>query len=313
VADDEWKKLEEGWDAARRASGSIPPLPQQNSTHSFADSDVAAFLRSIGFLRAKPPDSDPDAPQAVFQVSHRRPSEMANMAEDSPAAQKTPAISERSFNVALAAYAAVFGAGVLQLAARDWYFGPIFTVGGGLGLMSIHPLIRPKLQIMRSNRSLWAMVAATWLFLAANLGFAIYDHFWLRPFTIGVSPIEGAAGQPVPPSRRITIEATPDFLMNLYSGKMSAEGDRIFAPYVGKWIAVSGTVSNVMISDGESQVQTFSLTKEGAYRSIVMNFDKNWNDRLSVLSRDQKISAHCEISKANEAYLFVRHCEFDEK
>ena len=78
------------------------------------------------------PPPDPDTSQAVFQVSHRRPSEMGNMAEGSPVAQKTPALSDRSFDVALAAYGAIFGAGVLQLAARDWVSGSIFSVGGGL-------------------------------------------------------------------------------------------------------------------------------------------------------------------------------------
>ena len=165
-------------------------------------------------------------------------------------------------------------------------------------------------QLPKSRRIQWMTAIAA----VAVIGGAFCLSFKQpQPFTIGVSPIEGAASAPVPPSRRITIEATPDFLMNLYSGKMSAEGDRIFAPYVGKWITVSGTVSNVTIGDSESQVLTFSLTKEGAYRSIVMYFDKNWNDRLSVLSRDQKISSHCEIRKANESYLYVGHCEFNEK
>ena len=99
--------------------------------------------------------------------------------------------------------------------------------------MSILPFVRPKLQVLRSNRSLWAMVTMTWLFLAVNAGFAIYDHFWPRPFTIGVLPIEGAASALVPPSRRITIDATPDFLMNLYSGKMTAEGDQVFRALCG--------------------------------------------------------------------------------
>jgi hypothetical protein len=33
--------------AARRASGSIPPLPQQNSTEGIADGDAERFLESI--------------------------------------------------------------------------------------------------------------------------------------------------------------------------------------------------------------------------------------------------------------------------
>jgi hypothetical protein len=98
--------------------------------------------------------------------------------------------SGRSFDVALAAYAAIFGAGAFQLANHDWISGLIFSVGGGIGLMSIHPLIRPKLQVFRSNRSLWAMVTMTWLFLAVNVGFTIYDHFWPKaaPSQVSIAP-----------------------------------------------------------------------------------------------------------------------------
>jgi hypothetical protein len=51
VAKDEWEKAQKDWDDRKRAVGAIPALPQQNSTESFADSDVVAFLRTIGLLR----------------------------------------------------------------------------------------------------------------------------------------------------------------------------------------------------------------------------------------------------------------------
>jgi hypothetical protein len=57
-------------------------------------------------------------------------SEKTPVAESKPVVHKTRA--ERSFAVAVTTYGAVFATGLLQLAARDWYFGPIFTVGGGL-------------------------------------------------------------------------------------------------------------------------------------------------------------------------------------
>lgn len=94
-----------------------------------------------------------------------------------------PKESERNFYVAIAAYGAAFGTGLFLLGDNTWFsggwiYGAILTAGGGLGLMTVTPLFRPKLEALRSRRSLWAVVTMTWLFLAANVGFAIYDHFW---------------------------------------------------------------------------------------------------------------------------------------
>jgi hypothetical protein len=49
VADDEWKKAQEGWDAAKRASGAIPPLPQKDPKDALsilAENARQAFLKA---------------------------------------------------------------------------------------------------------------------------------------------------------------------------------------------------------------------------------------------------------------------------
>lgn len=51
---------------------------------------------------------------------------------------KPEKVNERGFNVALTTYGAMFGTGLLQLAARDWYFGPIFTIWWRTG-PNVHP------------------------------------------------------------------------------------------------------------------------------------------------------------------------------
>lgn len=170
----EWEKVQEGWDALRRATGAIPPLSPQNFNTTLPDSMPVAG----------PSDAWPEGSKAspVAYWLNRRVRERELSAEKNGVAEAatkhTTKTDPETFAILLTAYGAVFGAGLLQIAARDWYFGPIFTVGGGLGLMSILPFVRPKLQVMRSTRVLWAMVAMAWLFLGANLGFAVYDHFW---------------------------------------------------------------------------------------------------------------------------------------
>ena len=179
--------------AARAAKNyySAPSPPKRNS-----NADPAQSWELEGIRRAQetlgsgceqsqhiPPSPDRLIPKAKLDSAianamdqSGQSSEAASMAEaEAKSATKT---DPETFAILLTAYGAVLGAGVLQIAARDWYFGSIFAVGGGVGLMSILPSVRPKLRVMRSTRVLWAVVMMTWLFLGANLGFALYDHFW---------------------------------------------------------------------------------------------------------------------------------------
>jgi len=53
-------------------------------------------------------------------------------------------------------------------------------------------------------------------------------------------------------------------LMDLYQDKMSSEGDRLFAPYAGKWMNLTETVSDV----SGNLVTAFEKAPNGAYRTI---------------------------------------------
>jgi hypothetical protein len=90
--------------------------------------------------------------------------------------------SDKNFAVAVAIYTGTAVTGLFLLATStlfsgSWWYGAVYVVGGGIGAMSVTPLFRQKLDVMRSPRSLWAAAIATWLFLAANLGLLVYDKW----------------------------------------------------------------------------------------------------------------------------------------
>jgi hypothetical protein len=92
--------------------------------------------------------------------------------------------------------------------------------------------------------------------------------------------------------------------MELYGNKMSSEGDRLFAPYIAKWIHLTETVADV---SGNS---VWAYSNQNT-RTIVMLFDVDWSDRLSVLTRDQKISALCQVAVAKVNIIYLAHCELE--
>lgn len=204
-----------------------------------------------------------------------------------------------------------FCAGLFGFYEGHPILGTAFTVGGLVTMAPISPFVRSKIGWAFGRPALWALATATWLFLAANLGFVIYDHFWLRPFTIGVSPIGGfspetkTSGAP-----RIIADVTAEYLMSLYKDvSLSAQGDRLLAPYVGKWIHVSETVADI------SGTAIWAYAKDSAgQRTIILSFDTQWADQLAILRRDENITALCEITPFVKINIIqLANCELEKK
>jgi hypothetical protein len=94
--------------------------------------------------------------------------------------------SEKNFGVAVAVYVGLLVTGLLllgehELFSTSWWYGAAYTVGGGVGAVSVTPLFRnhfPRaLGILRAPTSLWAAATVPWLLLALNAGLTFYDHF----------------------------------------------------------------------------------------------------------------------------------------
>jgi hypothetical protein len=88
--------------------------------------------------------------------------------------------NERDFWVGITAFGAVLGTGLYALVEHEWWFGAIYTIGGGAGLMWMSPAAKSYLGAQPSKRVLIAAIAAAWLFLAANIGYSVYNK-WLAP------------------------------------------------------------------------------------------------------------------------------------
>ncbi|MGO9330078.1 MAG: hypothetical protein ACLQJ0_18445 [Steroidobacteraceae bacterium] len=110
-------------------------------------------------------------------------------------------------------------------------------------------------------------------------------------------------------SKQIIIDVNPNYLISLYEGKLSSQGDMLFAPYVGKWIKLTARVEDVSAKSVFSIIQV----TDNHTRGITMLFDEASADRLSVLTRGQSISLLCQIAKSSETLLLLNHCEFADK
>jgi hypothetical protein len=175
--------------------------------------------------------------------------------------------------------------------------------------MSVTPLIRSKIGFMRSSRALWVAVSITWLFLAANIGFSIYDHFVPRPFASGVSPIGGSAvAPPVPPAlpnARIYTDKTVAELTALCATRTSLQCDAFMTDQKGKWLKAEGKMQTVW-GDGLNVHMLFFSDLTGIY----CQFDGTWKDRLNALRPFEAVKVIGEIGPTQPSgQIYLLNCE----
>jgi hypothetical protein len=108
--------------------------------------------------------------------------------------------------------------------------------------------------------------------------------------------------------QRIIVDITPKFLMNLYKDKLTIEGDRAIAPYIGNWLLLSGPLDDV---SGRTVMFGIEVTFEREFGEpfIHMYFDDLWIKRLHVLTPKQNIFALCQLTTAGSATAMFNHCE----
>jgi hypothetical protein len=209
-------------------------------------------------LPTEPKQPEPQRPSGAFWFM-RRP-KPATMPEQQPfTAAKREQVSERAtvprqvrssemesgsddsknFTAALAVSGALLGTGLYRLAEHDWWFGGFYTAGGALVFMSVTPLIRSKIGFLRSPQALWVAISVTWLFLAANIGFSTYEHFW-------------SAQSKVPPSNPGS--ASPEKWPALTNAEAVALADRVRAIPPEDIVVACETINCRDLADGIADI-----------------------------------------------------------
>ena len=112
------------------------------------------------------------------------------------------------------------------------------------------------------------------------------------------------------PSRaqRVIVNRTLPELHGFYRGRTDAEGDRLIQPYIGKWIRVSGKVSNVTPSSGAPAFTYVTL----AGRSLIpdsLTFGPIWKDKILVMRQGDRIAAICRIGQPMDYLIALDDCE----
>jgi hypothetical protein len=120
-------------------------------------------------------------------------------------------------------------------------------------------------------------------------------------------PINAVASK----EEKIFIDLTPEQLIAFYADNTSIQADRLVAPSIGKWMSLSGRLSEVISSyPGFAQL---TFTRRGLGSQVFMYFrDQTLIDRLSMLNRRTQMTVHGKIEKVDMFAVHLGNCELVE-
>ena len=115
---------------------------------------------------------------------------------------------------------------------------------------------------------------------------------------------------------RIFVDVSPDQFGQLFVGRTDAEAQRSIEPYIGKWMALSGSVYDVSIlthpHDTTAIVQLYRKWPLGANlpMAVELIFPSRSSGRANILRVGSSISAACKISNVSRIDIKLTQCEF---
>lgn len=93
--------------------------------------------------------------------------------------------------------------------------------------------------------------------------------------------------------------------------KLSTEKTRIAAPFIGKWIILTITISDVNTSEYFGEIEDYDsgiLTGQESHQ-FRCRFSPEWNDRLSLLAKGQIVIITGKIENINSYGIDLTECE----
>jgi hypothetical protein len=177
--------------------------------------------------------------------------------------------------------------------------------------------------------SFWDKRRPLMMLLLIVTAFGLFTIWWayLPPPPAPVPPSSQSSPSIGTPSvtlpitnERIFTDVKPEYLTGLYEKYRSAQADEAVKSYIGKWIKVSGNVSDVSREKGyfgspDTVFISLTVIKPDGHRlySVLANFDQQrWIDRALIFGRGEEATVLGQISHVTDTSIALRECEIIE-
>ena len=129
------------------------------------------------------------------------------------------------------------------------------------------------------------------------------------------APIPPSLPVPVPqaivsPDPRVLVNVTPEHLTGFFKENTSIQAGRLAEAFIGKWMKISGPLSDVAGAGDSHRQVTFSNRSLFGRNEVYMYFlDAKQFDCLSTLKRGDTITVVGKIAEVNAIGITLRECE----
>lgn len=134
----------------------------------------------------------------------------------------------------------------------------------------------------------------------------------VSPRPLAASSVSGAEPKAADSSAaRQVVDVTPEYLAGLFDAHTSIQASKLVAPYLGKWMKVSGPLGDISAFTTFSQV-TFAFGRFTFPLSVYMYFHDREvvENRLAVLSRgEDQITVLGQIDRVDGTRVMLENCE----
>jgi hypothetical protein len=118
-----------------------------------------------------------------------------------------------------------------------------------------------------------------------------------------------AASRTSPPEQQIDVGVTPADLFGFFSGNTDVQADALLAPFLGKWITISGHLQTLRKSGSDYQVILDEHFFPKTTNNVLFHFGDQWGPQLEVLKIGAELTVRGRIESLSQAFLTVEGCE----
>jgi hypothetical protein len=193
-----------------------------------------------------------------------------------------------------------------------------------LGLLSLVTGASLK-SVLDSAWPNWTVAAtaidASWLLVILGLGLIVAANWHGLTHRLSDSPAtrtRATSRESAPtsePEERMVVDVTPAYLVGFFNDHTSIQARKLTEPYIGKWLRVSGALSDVLRSHIDQPVSQVTFEKGSPFDenyewfTVYMYFDRTWDDRLAVLRRGTTITVLGQLERVSGVEVHLEHCE----
>jgi hypothetical protein len=106
---------------------------------------------------------------------------------------------------------------------------------------------------------------------------------------------------------------TPEYLLGFFSEHTAIQASKLIEPFIGKWLRISGNLSQILSSSPDRAQLTFSGRGVGDdLASVFMYFrDEGEVERLAILRRGDRLTVVGRITEINTVQIDLDDCELE--